>query len=419
MLQYKVVREKMVAHEAYAMGMLQAKMCHETSITGEKLELKDVLLKIGGEHVKVTRQREIKEQNIIRLQEDIHKSKLQIEGLNVAIPKIDKVQQSGNAYELSDAIKAIANEPRELALQNEVDLFNEKIDEEATLQAHRDELEGVFSKLTSLQIIGETQVSAGLAGDQNLKQSDDMAEYFDEVLTQQIDPETGLAYADDKMPGNSTRFKPDDEMTSYYRKVFVESFSPSIAQQEEQRKAHKTAEQIALANYYAVEKGADVILATATQSLLTSIYPVIKNSRGSKLDFTKGVEKTSTPYINAKAYIEEQISNPSDDTIATEIDNALSIMSASKAKTVVRDLKVSKDADGNVLNTKANTKAIYYRGLLEALGMKTEIGEIETEMAIANYHLKTTPMSVPGFSKPINVGSDQDPLDAIMQNLPD
>ena len=178
LLEYKLAMAQMGSQEAHEMAMLQAKMGYETSIKDEKEKLTDVLSVIGSEHEKITRQRELTEQNITRLQEDIHKSKLQIEGLNVAIPKINEVDQTVDAYELPDAIEKLANEPRLLVLQNEIELFNEKRNEEATLQAHRDELETVFSKLTGLQLIGETQVAPDLAGEKTLTQSDDFSTYF-------------------------------------------------------------------------------------------------------------------------------------------------------------------------------------------------------------------------------------------------
>ena len=400
MLQYKLAMAQMGSQEAHEMAMLQAKMGYETSIKDEKQKLNDILTVISSEHEKIAGERKITEQNIIRLQGDIHKSKLQIEGLNVAIPKIKEEDQTVDAYKLLPEIEKMANEPRLLILNNEIELFNAKRNEEATLEAHRMELETVFSRLTGLQLIGETQVAPDLAGEKTLTQSDDFSTYFDSMLTQQIDPDTEQPYTDDVLAGNSKRFDPNDEMTGYYRKVFVESFSPSVVDQQKQFQANQRAEQQALANYSSFSAEANKMMSGLQTTQLNSIYET--NVKG-KLSISKGFDRKSTAYINAKTYIESMLDSPNEEMIDAQIQKAMSMSSVTQGKTFIANLK--KDKSG------------FLRGILEAMGSGASIDEIEQQVKLADILLQPSTMSSPGFTLP--TGSNPDPLDAIMQNLPD
>jgi len=399
LMQYKLAMSQMGSQEAHEMAMLQAKMGYETSIKDEKEKLTDVLAVIGAEHEKIAGERQSTEQNIIRLQEDIHKTKLQIEGLNVAIPKINEEEQTADIYKLSATIEKMTNEPRKLVLQNEIDIYNTKRNEEATLIEHRNQLEGVFSKLTGLQLIGETQVAPDLAGEPTLIQSDDYATYFDSVLTQQIDPDTQLPYTDDILAGNSTRFNPSDEMTSYYRKVFVESFSPSVVEQEKQFQATQRVEQQALVNYASFSSEANKMMTNLQAIQINSIYQT--NNKG-KAVITKGFDHKSSAYINAKTYIESKLKDPNDDAIDAHIQKAMSISNVSQGKTFIANL--NKDESG------------FLRGILEAMGSKASIDEIESQVGLADILLQPSTMGSPSFTLP---GTEPDPMGVIMGNMPD
>ena len=388
LLEYKLAMAQMGSQEAHEMAMLQAKMGYETSIKDEKEKLTDVLSVIGSEHEKITRQRELTEQNITRLQEDIHKSKLQIEGLNIAMPKIDEVEKTADAYKLPDTIEKIANEPRLLVLQNEIDLYNEKRNQEATLQAHRKELETVFSRLTGLQIIGDTQVSPTIAGDPTLTQSDDFAQYFDEMLTQQTDPATGLPYPDTEIPGNSTRFNPKDDLTSYYRNVFVQSFSPTTLEVEKQAAVNRQSGQTQLSNYLVFSKEANDMVTNLQAIQINSIYKA--NNKG-KAVISLGLDDDSAAYINAKTYIESMLDNPNKEMVEAHIQKAMSMVNVKKGETLINNLK--KDKSG------------FLRGILDAMGSKVAIDEIALQVQQAQGLLAPNVIGAPGYTPYVPGGS--------------
>ena len=414
LMQYKLAMAQMGSDEDHEMAMLRAKMGYESSskagdrsyqetmiqkgwdqqkkvrdaerladkkdaklIVKERQKALDVIAVIDTELQSVEAKSTAGEKRIIELQDAIRKTSLQIDGLGAKMPSIPDSDKTVDGYTLAKEIEDMANTPRKMILESAIEDYNEIQNTDAQLTEKRNELDKVLTDLTSLQIVGERHVASNLAGDPTLTQSDDYAEYFKEVLTKQYGDD-GVAISDDLLPGNSDRFEPGDSTTEYYKEVFVNTFSPTDEEVAKQSNINRAAYQQQLSNYSAFSVQANTMLTSVKTTQMASIYKT--NSKG-KTDVSMGFNEDSAAYQNATAYIQSKIQNPTTDEVDKHILTAMNISDVSKGSTFIENL--NRDESG------------FLRGILDAMGSKAGIDEIEAQVKLASSMFSPNIISTP------------------------
>ena len=376
LMQYRLAMAEMGSQEAHEMAMLKAQMDYKTSIKTEQENMADILNVIESERSKVEHRRLIKEKNIVDLQGQIQKTKLQIKGLAQNMPNIPDSDKTVDGYELPAIIEGYANDARKHVLDNEIEEYNIIQNQDAQLTETRNKYDEVFTTLTSLQTIGERHVGTDEGpGQKNLKQADDYEAYFNNVLTKQYD-ESGIAIPDSELPGNSERFEPGDEYTEYYKRVFVDTFSPTSAEVNKQKQIIMQTEQTQLANYTREHGVANQMLANATRSVMTSIYKYSKTPGAKNLQINEGFDRNSAAYVAAKEYLLEKSPDLNEEAIDTYIQKAINMGSVTEGKTFIKNM--DKDKSGVV------------EGLYRAMGAGDSIDELRNKVTFANSFISQT-----------------------------
>ena len=168
---------------------------------------------------------------------DLNESKLEerefeINKIADDFPAFNTTEYTGEGYRAFDEFTKEMNKEQIASIE----ILNEqKNRKQHDLSQINDELEyinDIAAGLSSLELEAK-KVGPDMAPDGvPITNKADFQAYFDEVLSVQLNPDgTVIAGTEDR------QFNPEDPLYNYYKQVFIDTFSPSAADQEKQRTA--------------------------------------------------------------------------------------------------------------------------------------------------------------------------------------
>ena len=377
MLQYSLQMSKMEADSAHATKMLEMRLQHDSQLRKEKQGLQEVGIAFNSAYNSLMTDKKIAEQNIIDLTNKINATETQIRGISGDFESLKGEVKTESGEELPERLKALFSGPTLTALEVEYDNFNKIKDQESLLKDRMNKTNEILTNLSSIE--RHTQrVAPNLGeGPKDIHQADDYRVYFDNVLVMQLKSD-GTPISDAELPGNSSRFHPDDEFTPYYREVFTSEFAPSAEAQRKQSVQNYQMKQTALANFKYLDKESDAMFAQFKTTLNSSIYEY-ETSGGTRNKVTKikgfdtdsAVYQSGIDYIIKAGYSEEN----AEDILTTAISRAGNVI---KASTFINDIEPKANDSEQVRNNK-----MFMLGLYDALGMGQTILELQKQVGDA------------------------------------